>query len=119
MPESLELLAVPTRGLFSLALVDLAFRAPRIDQLCQHLAPHRASASLLKPAMHRRVVGVALRQQVPLRAGVENPQHRFHDRRHRNRLAARATLRDVFLGNVLADPFPLVVAQSQHERSYT
>jgi len=42
MPESLELLDVPTRGLFSLALVDLAFRAPRIGQLCQHLAPRRA-----------------------------------------------------------------------------
>ena len=69
--------------------------------------------------MHRGVVAVALRQQVLLRAGVENPQHRFHDRSHRNRLAARAALRDVFLGNVIADPFPLVVAQSQHERSDT
>ena len=29
--------------------------------------------------MHRLVVRIALRKHVPLRAGVENPQHRFKD----------------------------------------
>jgi len=103
----------------ALALVDLTFLAQRISQLCQNLAQHLAFAPLLEPAMHRLVVGVALRPQVPLRAGVENPEHGLQDRSRRNRLAACAALWDVFLGKVLENPFPVVVAQPHHARTYT
>ena len=39
--------------------------------------------------MHSFVVRIALRQHVPLRAGVQNPKHRFKNQTCRNRLTAR------------------------------
>lgn len=69
--------------------------------------------------MHRLVVGIALRQEVPLRTGVQNPQHRLQDRSGRHRLAPGATDRDVLLGKMIPNPVPLVVAQAQHESRYT
>ena len=98
----------------TLTLVDGPFLAQRIRQLRENLAQHFALAPLLKPAMHRFVVGIALRQQVPLCARVQHPEHRLQDRSCRHRRAARATLRDVFLGEMFPDPGPLVVAQAQH-----
>src|SRR5581483_4105971 len=83
------------------------------------VAQDLAFAPRLKAAMPRFVIGIARRQQVPLRAGVQNPQHGFQDRAGGHRLAARTTVRDVFLGNRVPNPFPLVVAQSKHARPYT
>ena len=94
----------------ALALVDVALLTQRIRQLRQHLAQHLALAPLLKAPMHRLVVRVALRKHVPLRAGVQNPQHRFEHFARRYRLATRATFGDVLLGKMLPNPFPLIVA---------
>ena len=53
------------------------------------LAQHLALAPLLKSAMHRFVVGIALRQQMPLCARVQNPQDGFQNGSRRYRLASR------------------------------
>ena len=60
--------------------------------------------------MHRLVVRVALRKHVPLRARVEDPQHRFEHLARGHRLATRTTFGDVLLGKMLPNPFPLIVA---------
>lgn len=73
-----------------------------------------ALAPLLESAMDRFVVGIALEQHVPLRAGVQNPEHRFQDVASGHRFAARASIRDVFFGKILSNPFPLIVTQAQH-----
>lgn len=59
----------------ALAFVDRPFLAQGIRQLRETLPQHFAFAPLLEVAMHRLVMGRALLQQVPLRAGVENPEH--------------------------------------------
>src|SRR5579885_441190 len=61
----------------ALALVDVALIAQRVGQIGQDLAQHLALAPLLEAAMHRLVVGVTLRQQVPLRTRVQNPEYRL------------------------------------------
>ena len=55
--------------------------------------------------MHSFVVRIALRQHVPLRAGVQNPKHRFKNQTRRNRLTARAAIGNVLLRKVLPDAF--------------
>ena len=94
----------------ALTFVEVAFLAQRVRQLRQNPAQHLTFAPLLNPSMDRLVVGIALRQHVPLRAGVQNPQHRFQDRSRRHRLAARSTLRDMFFGKMFPTALPLVVA---------
>ena len=64
------------------------------------------------------VVGIALRQQVPLGSGVENPEDGFQDGAGRDRFAARAIIRDVFFRTMFPDPLPLVITQAQHDRPY-
>ena len=103
----------------ALALVDPPFVAQRIRELRENLPQHLACAPLLKAAMHRLVVGITLGEQVPLRPRVQNPQHRFQDRTCGDRLAPRAPVGDVSLGKMFPNPFPLVVAQPQHARTYT
>jgi len=49
-----------------------------------------------------------------LGAGVQDPQDGFQDRAGRHRFPAGAAFGDAFLGKVLPNPFPLVVAQAQH-----
>ncbi len=98
----------------ALAFVDRAFFAQRIGQLRENLAQHLAFAPLLKPAMHRFVVGIALGQQVPLRTRVQNPEHRLQDVACWHRFAPWSAFRNVFFGKLFPNPFPLVVAQSQH-----
>ncbi len=64
--------------------------------------------------MDRFVVGVALREHVPLRPGVQEPQHGLQDGAGRHRFAAGAAFGDMFLGKMLPNSFPLVVAQPQY-----
>src|SRR3984893_18555037 len=64
--------------------------------------------------MHSFVVRIALRQHVPLRAGVQNPKHRFKNQTRRNRLTARAAIGNVLLRKVLPDAFPFRIKQSNH-----
>src|SRR5579864_4819696 len=100
----------------ALALIDLASVAQLVRQLRQYLAQNLALAPLLETPMDRLVVRIALRQHVPLRTGIENPEHRFQHRARRNRSPTRATIRDVLLGKMLSDVLPLVISQVQHER---
>lgn len=79
----------------ALAFVHRAFLAQRVRQLRENAAQNFAFTPLLDPAMHGLVVGIALREQVPLCAGIENPQHRLQDGSSRHRLAAGTTVRDV------------------------
>jgi len=70
----------------TLAFVNYPVLAHRIRQLGENFAQHLAFAPLLKPAMHRFVIGITLRQHVPLRARVQDPQHGFQDRARRHGL---------------------------------
>ena len=98
----------------ALALVNCAFLPQRIRQLGEDVAQPLAFAPRLESAMHRFVVGIALRQHVPLRPGVQNPQDGLQDGSGRHRFAAGATFGEVFLGKMFPNPFPVVVAQPQH-----
>ena len=64
--------------------------------------------------MHSFVVRIALRQHVPLRTGVENPQHRFKDATCGNRFAARPSVSNVLLRKMIPDTFPLLVREPNH-----
>ena len=88
--------------------------AQRIRQLGQDVAQHLAFAPLLESAMHRFVVGIALRQHGPLRTGVQNPQDGLQDGSGRHRFAAGTAFGEVFLGKMFPNPFPVFVAQPQH-----
>ena len=46
------------------------------------------TAPMLKAAMHRFVIRIALRQHVPLGTRIENPEHGFEDLAGRDRFAA-------------------------------
>jgi len=100
----------------ALGFVDLAVFAKHIGKIGQRSANHFALAPLLKAAMYRLVVGVALRKHVPLSAGVQDPQHRFEHFASRNRLSTWTIIRDVFLGKMLPNALPLFIGQSDHGR---
>ena len=64
--------------------------------------------------MYSFVVRIALRQHVPLRAGVQNPKHRFKNQTRRNGLTARTPIGNVLLRKALPDAFPFRIKQSNH-----
>ena len=103
----------------TLTFIDRPFFTQRIGQLGEDLPQDLTLTPLLKPAMDRFVIWIALRQQMPLGPGVQNPEHRIQDGACRDRLASRAIVRDVLFGEVCSNPFPLVIAQPQHRRTYT
>src|SRR5579885_1509855 len=103
----------------ALALVNGSFVSQRIGEVLENLPQHFSFTPLLKATMDRLVVGIALRQHVPLGPGIQNPQDRFQDRPRGDGLAARPSLGDVFLGEMVPNPLPLFVAQAQHGRIYT
>jgi hypothetical protein len=72
------------------------------------------AAPSLKAPMYGFVVRIALRQHVPLRTGVENPQHRFKDTTRGNRLSTRTPIRNVFFRKMIPDAFPLPVREPNH-----
>ena len=102
----------------TLAFVDGPFLAQRVCQLGQHLAQDLLLTPLLKPTMHRFVIRIALGQELPLRAGIQNPEHRFQDGAGRDRFATGPIVRNVLFRKVFPNPFPLVVAQAKHARAY-
>ena len=69
--------------------------------------------------MHSFVVRIALRQHVPLRAGVQNPKHRFQNQTRRNRLTAWTAIGNVLLRKVLPDAFPFRTKQSKSSAFYS
>src|SRR5690242_6533764 len=87
----------------ALALVDVAAIAKLIRQIGQDRAQDLALAPLPKATMHRLVVGMALRQHVPLRARVQNPQHCFEHLPRRHRLTTGTAFRNRFLRKTLPD----------------
>src|SRR5215471_17150117 len=64
--------------------------------------------------MNGFVVRIALRQHVPLRAGVEYPQYSFENTSGRDRLASRTSIGDVLFWKMIPDALPLLVCQSNH-----
>src|SRR5512143_2413169 len=68
----------------------------------------------LKSPMHRFVVRIALRQHVPLRTCVENPQDRFKHASCRDRLSSRTPVGNVLLRKMTPDALPLLVAEPNH-----
>ena len=64
--------------------------------------------------MYRFVVGIALRQHMPLRTCVEKPQDCFKNATCRDRLASGTTIGNVFLRKMIPDPFPLLVREPNH-----
>lgn len=98
----------------ALALVNRAFFSQRNGEPCENFAQDLTSTPLPKPVMHGLVVGIALREQVPLGAGVQNPELGFQDGPGRKSVSAGAAFRNVFLRKVRPDVAPLVVAQMKH-----
>lgn len=90
--------------------INGAFLAQRIGQLREDPSQHLPLTPLLKSAMDSFVVGIALRQELPLRPGVQNPEHRFQDGAGGDGFAAKATIRDVLFGEMVPDLLPLVMA---------
>ena len=64
--------------------------------------------------MYGFIVRIALRQHVPLRTGVENPQHRFKNTARGNRLSTRTPIRNVLFRKMIPDAFPLPVREPNH-----
>src|SRR6516225_8285543 len=65
-------------------------------------------------SMYRFVVGIALRQYMPLRTCVEKPKDCFKNATCRDRLAFGTTIGNAFLRKMIPDPFPLLVRESNH-----
>src|SRR5262245_22673402 len=72
------------------------------------------AAPSLKAPMCRFVVGIALRQHMPLCTRVENPQDRFKNPTGRDGFASGTTIGNVLLLKMHPDPFPLLVRESNH-----
>ena len=60
------------------------------------------------------VVRIALRQHMPLRTCVENPQHRFEHMTGRNRLTPRTSIGNMLLRKMLPNALPLFVRDPNH-----
>ena len=78
------------------------------------IAASSSAAPSLKAPMYRFVVGIALRQHMPLRTCVEKPEDCFKNATCRDRLASGTTIGNVFLRKMIPDPFPLLVRESNH-----
>jgi len=65
----------------TLALIDRAFVPQRIGPLREDLAQHLPLTPLLEPTVDRFVIRIALRQEMPLGPGVQNPEHRLRTAR--------------------------------------
>jgi hypothetical protein len=91
----------------------------RVRQIGQYLAQHFLATPVLDTPMNGFVVGVVLRQHVPLRAGIENSQYRVEYHTRRDRFATRSIVGNTLLQKVLPDAFPLRVVQSNHALNFT
>src|SRR5262249_49683463 len=91
-------------------------RAPAklVGYIHQHSPQNFIAAPGLKAPMNGFVVRIALRQHVPLRAGVEYPQYSFENTSGRDRLASRTSVRDVLFWKMIPDALPLLVCQPNH-----
>src|SRR5262249_36247544 len=84
------------------------------SSLATSVSSRRIAAPSLKTPMYRFVVGIALRQYMPLRTCVEKPQDCFKNATCRDRLASGTTIGNVLLRKMIPDPLPLLVRESNH-----
>src|SRR5262249_60574608 len=75
--------------------IQRAFVAKLVGYIHQPSPQNFIAAPGLKAPMIGFVVRIALRQHVPLRAGVEYPQYSFENTSGRDRLASRTSIGDV------------------------
>ena len=90
--------------------IQCTFIAECVSKIDEHIPQNFVAAPLLKSAMHRFVVRIALRQHVPLGTGVENPENGFENTTGGYRLAASAIGRNMLLRKMFPDASPLFVA---------
>lgn len=57
------------------------------------------------------VIGLVLGQQVPVRAGTQNPEHRFRHHLCGDRLLPRSGVRATHLEEMVSNLAPLILAQ--------
>src|SRR5215470_9041775 len=88
--------------------------AKLVGNIRQHATQNLVATPRLKAPMHGFVVRIALRQHVPLRAGVENPQHCLKHAPRRHWFASRTVVGNVLFRKMFPDAFPLLVAESNH-----
>jgi hypothetical protein len=88
--------------------------AKLVGNIRQHATQNLVAAPRLKAPMHRFVVRIALRQHVPLRTGVENPQHCLKHAPRWHRFASRTVVGNVLFRKMFPDAFPLLVAEPNH-----
>jgi hypothetical protein len=94
--------------------IQCAFVAKLISNVGQNPTQNLVAAPSLKASMHSFVVRIALRQHVPLRTCVENPQYRFQHMTGRDRLTSRTPIRNMLLRKMLPNALPLFVRKPNH-----
>ena len=82
-----------------------------VGNVRQNQTQNLVAAPSLKASMHSFVVRIALRQHVPLRTCVENPQYRFQHMTGRDRLASSTSIGNMLLRKMLPNALPLFVRQ--------
>ena len=85
-----------------------------VGNVRQNQTQNLVAAPSLKASMHSFVVRIALRQHVPLRTCVENPQYRFQHMTGRDRLASSTPIGNMLLRKMLPNALPLFVRQPNH-----
>src|SRR5262249_11928830 len=99
--------------------IQRTFVAKLVGYIHQHSPPNFIAAPGLKAPMNGFVVRIALRQHVPLRAGVEYPQYSFENTSGLDRLASRTSIGDVLFRKMIPDALPLLVCQPNHPDIYS
>src|SRR6516225_2896743 len=94
--------------------VQYASIAKLVGNIRQRATQNLIAAPSLKAPMHGFVVRVALRQHVPLRACVENPQDCFEHTTRWSRFAPRTSIGNILLRKMIPDAFPLLVREPNH-----
>src|SRR5262249_48024409 len=90
------------------------FVAKLVGYIHQHSPRNFIASSGLKPPMNGFVVRIALRQNVPLRAGVEYPPYSLENTSGRDRLASRTSIGDMLFRKMIPDALPPLVCQPNH-----
>src|SRR6476661_5953216 len=109
-PPPLAITNVASMKLF----IQRAVFTKLVGNVRQNPTQNLVAAPSLKASMHSFVVRIALRQHVPLRTCVENPQNRFQHMTSRNRLASSTPIGNMLLRKMLPNALPLFVRQPNH-----
>src|SRR5215471_12589554 len=88
--------------------------AKLVSNIRQQPPQNLIAAPSLKAPMYCFVVGIALRQHMPLRTCVENPQYRFKHITRRSRFAPRTSIANILLRKMIPDAFTLLVREPNH-----